>query len=66
MIFKYILFATLLAIALITLGSMLLITGAAMRDDENKQQCENVAHGKFLIIRSKSICLKSDAIIWIK
>jgi hypothetical protein len=61
--FKYLIWASVLMIAL---GSMLMITAASMREDEIKQQCENVEHGKFLTVRNKSLCLKSDAIIWIK
>ena len=62
-IFKYLIWASVL---MMVIGGMLMITAASMREDENKQQCENVEHGKFLTVRNKSLCLKSDAIIWIK
>jgi len=63
MIFKYIIWGIVLVMSL---GGMLMITGASMREDKMKQQCENVEHGKFLTVRNKSLCLKSDSIIWIK
>ena len=62
-IFKYTMWVIVL---MISLGGMLLITCVAIQDDENKQQCENVDHGKFLTVRNKSLCLKSDTVIWIK
>lgn len=64
MIFKYLIWASVLMMMVV--GGMLMITAAFIREDENKQQCENVEHGKFLTVRNKSLCLKSDAIIWIK
>lgn len=63
MIFKYTIWAIVLMIAL---GGMLMITAASLREDELKQQCERVEHGIFLTIRNKSLCLKSNAVIWSK
>ena len=63
MISKYIIWSIVLVM---TLGGMLLITGVSMREDELKQQCERVEHGKYITLRNKSLCIKSDAVIWVK